>query len=84
MLVSRYINKMSDDIEAQMCLKLQETEFSIQLDESTACNNHALVLACVRFISDKKICEEMLFSHSLKTFCQKENIFLNLKGYLNL
>ena len=82
--VSRRINEMSDDIETQVCLKLQETEFSIQVDESTVRDNQPLLLAYVGITKDKKICEEMLFCYSLETFCQGENIFLNLKGYLNL
>ena len=82
--VSLRINEMSDDIEAQMCRKLQETEFSIQLDESTVFDNQALLLAYVRFIKNKKICEQMFFCHSLETFCQGENIFSNLKDYFNL
>ena len=80
--VSCSINKMSDNIETKVRLKLQETEFSIQLDESTVRDDKALLLAYVRFIEDKKICEEMLFCHSLVTFCQGEIIFSNLKGYL--
>ena len=83
--VSRRINEMSDDIEAQVCLKLQETECSIQLDESAVRDkkNQALPLAYIRFINDKKICKE-IFCHSLETFCPRENIFSSLKGYLNL
>ena len=76
--MSRRIDEMSDDIEANLCLKLQETEFSIQLDESTVRDDQALLIrlvAYVWFINNKEICEEMLFCHSLETFCQGENIF---------
>ena len=52
--MSRRINEMNDDIEVQVCLKLQETEFSIQLDKSTVRNKQALQLAYVWFINDKK------------------------------
>ena len=57
---------------------------SIQFHEFTVCDNQALLLACVRFINDRKICEEMMFCHLLKTFCPEENIFSNIKDYLNL
>ena len=82
--MSRRIYEMSDDIEGQVCLKLQETEFSLQPDESTVRDNQALLVVSVRFINEKKICEELLFCHSQEIFCQRENIFSTVKGYLNL
>ena len=74
---------MSDDIEAQVCLKLQETECSIQLDKSAVRDNQALLLACIWLINDKKNCEKK-FCHSLETFCPRENIFSNPKSHFNL
>ena len=67
--VSRGINDTSDDIEAQLCLKLQETEFSIQLDKSTGRDNRALLLAYVRFIKKKfvkRCCSVIHWKHFAK------------------
>ena len=77
--MSRRINKISDDIEAQVCLKLQETECSIQLDESTVPDNQALLLAYVRFINDKKICEEILLSFTGHILPRRKYLFKSEK-----
>ena len=82
--VSRRINEISDNIEAQVCIKLQETEFSIQLDESTVHDNQALLLAYVRFINNKKFVKRRCFVIHWKHFAKEKTFFSNLKSYLNL
>ena len=47
--VARRIDEMASDVEIQLIHILQTTEFSLQLDESTLCDNEALLLAYVRF-----------------------------------
>ena len=65
------MNEMSDDIEARMCLKLQETECGILLDESTVRDNQALLLACARFINDKKFVKRYCSVIYCKHFAKK-------------
>ena len=43
---------------------LQTTEFSLQLDESTLCDNEALLLEYVRFTKDGAASEELIFAKS--------------------
>ena len=43
---------------------LQTTEFSLQLDESTLCDNEALLLEYVRFTKDGAALEELIFAKS--------------------
>ncbi|XP_056636253.1 SCAN domain-containing protein 3-like [Diorhabda sublineata] len=79
--VQRRIDEMSDDIENFLCIYLQTTHFSIQLDESTLPGNEALLLAYVRFIMDQNIHEELLFARTLVTDNKGESIFHVLRDY---
>ncbi|GBP23215.1 hypothetical protein EVAR_82380_1 [Eumeta japonica] len=58
---------MSSEVESFLCIYLQTTHFSIQLDESTLPGNEALLLAYVRFVMGEEIHEELLFAKTLKT-----------------
>ena len=44
-IVARRIEEMVNDVEIQLIQILLTTEFSLQLDESTLCDNEALLLA---------------------------------------
>ena len=79
--VQRRIDEMSSNIENFLCDYLQNTHFSIQLDESTLPGNEALLLAYVRFIMDQEIHEELLFARTLKIDTKGESIFTVLKDF---
>ena len=66
---------MANDVEIQLIHILQTTEFSLQLDESTLCDNEELLLAYVRFTKDGAASEELLFAKSLVTDTKGESIF---------
>ena len=73
--VARRIDEMASDVEIQLIHILQTTEFSLQLDESTLCDNEALLLAYVRFTKEGATSEELLFAKSLVTDTRGESIF---------
>ncbi|KFD46343.1 LOW QUALITY PROTEIN: hypothetical protein M514_12759 [Trichuris suis] len=64
--VQRRIDDMAKDVEETLCNFLKNTEFSVQLDESTLPGNEALLLAYVRFIKEQ-LAEEFLFARELVT-----------------
>src|SRR5436189_3007998 len=66
---------MSSDIKNSLCSYLQNTHFSIQLDESTLPGNEALLLTYVRFVMNEEIYEELLFAKTLKTDTKGGSIF---------
>lgn len=73
--VSRRINEMANDVQVQLCEALQNTEFTLQLDESTVRHNDAMLLPYVRYIKNDKITEEILFAKSLITDTKGLSIF---------
>ena len=74
--IRRRIDEMSTDIESQLVEKLKTNKFSILLDKSTASDNRAILIACIRFIDDScKLCEEMLFAKLLETDTYGLSIF---------
>ncbi|XP_023231325.1 SCAN domain-containing protein 3-like [Centruroides sculpturatus] len=81
--VSRRIDEMANDVEEQLCEDLQNTEFTLQLDESIVRNNEAILLAYVRYIKNDKIIEEMLFAKSLTTDTKGLSIFNVVKTFLD-
>ena len=50
-IVSSKIDEMANDIENKLCDELKTTQFSLQLDETTLCDNEALLMAYVRYIN---------------------------------
>uniref|UniRef100_A0A2C9M3T7 DUF4371 domain-containing protein n=1 Tax=Biomphalaria glabrata TaxID=6526 RepID=A0A2C9M3T7_BIOGL len=80
--VQRRIDEMSYDTESFLCKYLQNTCFSIQLDESTLPSNEALLLAYVRLIMYQEIHEELLFVKTLAIETKGELILKVLKDYL--
>ena len=66
---------MANDVEIHLIHILQTTGLSLQLDESTLCENEALLLAYVRFTKDGAASEELLFAKSLVTDTRGESIF---------
>ena len=82
--VARRIDEMANDVEIQLIHKLQTTEFTLQLDESTLCKNEAPLLAFIRFTNDGAASEELLFAKSLVTDT-RENLYLKwFNHFLNI
>uniref|UniRef100_A0A5S6Q1I9 SCAN box domain-containing protein n=1 Tax=Trichuris muris TaxID=70415 RepID=A0A5S6Q1I9_TRIMR len=65
--VQRRIDAMAQDIESTLCGILRNTEFALQLDESTLPGNEAVLLAYVRFIKEERLVQELLFAKELLT-----------------
>ena len=80
--VKRRIDEMSTNIEDQLCEILQNTFFTLQLDEITTSDNNALLMAYVRCIADGNIMEELLFCKCLETNTKSQTIFQTLSDYL--
>ena len=57
--VQKRIDERSADVEHKLCSALRNTEFSLQLDESTMPGNESLLLGYVRFVHNGVLCEEM-------------------------
>ncbi|KFD59720.1 LOW QUALITY PROTEIN: hypothetical protein M514_28103, partial [Trichuris suis] len=51
--ISLRINAMAQDVEDTLCSWLKQSEFSLQVDESTLPGNEAVLLAYVRFIREE-------------------------------
>ncbi|KFD57043.1 hypothetical protein M514_01928 [Trichuris suis] len=79
--VQRRIDDMAKDVEETLCNFLKNTEFSIQLDESTLPSNEALLLAYVRFIKEEQLVEEFLFARELVTDSRGKSIFRVVKEF---
>ncbi|KFD63901.1 hypothetical protein M514_23892 [Trichuris suis] len=66
---------MAEDVEDTLCSWVRQSEFSLQVDESTFPGNEAVLLAYVRFIREEHFVEELLFSKELETDTGGESIF---------
>ncbi|KFD61283.1 hypothetical protein M514_26531 [Trichuris suis] len=73
--IQRRINAMAEDVEDTLCSWLRQSEFSLQVVESTLPGNEAVLLAYVRFIREEHFVEELLFSKELETDTRGESIF---------
>ncbi|KFD56772.1 hypothetical protein M513_02449, partial [Trichuris suis] len=73
--VQRRINAITEDIEDTLWSWLRQSEFSLQVDESTLPGNEAVLLANVRFIREEHFVEELLSSKELETDTRGESIF---------
>ncbi|XP_028656972.2 protein ZBED8-like [Erpetoichthys calabaricus] len=88
--VKRRIDEMAVNVENKLISILQNSSFSMQLDESTIADNDALLMAYVRYFDENNILrEEMLFAitltdtkglsifNTVRTYFTKNNIPLN-------
>ncbi|KFD45753.1 hypothetical protein M513_13359 [Trichuris suis] len=73
--VQRRIDAVAQDIEATLYGILKNTEFALQLDESTLPGNEAVLLAYVRFIKQEHLVQELLFAKELLTDTKGASIF---------
>ena len=66
---------MAFDIEDSLCSIMRNTEFSLQLDESTLPGNESLLLGYVRFVLDGVVHEELAMALSLNADTRGETVF---------
>ena len=58
---------MSADVEHKLCNTFRNTEFTLQLDESSLPGNESLLLGYVHFVHDGVLCEELALALFLNT-----------------
>lgn len=73
--VQRRIDEMASSVQNKLCCILRETEFALEIDESTLPDNDSLLLSYVRFIHNEKLEQELLFACLLETDTKGESIF---------
>nr|XP_020653392.1 SCAN domain-containing protein 3-like [Pogona vitticeps]XP_020653393.1 SCAN domain-containing protein 3-like [Pogona vitticeps] len=82
--VSKRIDEMAADVEERLIDTLKSTEFVMQIDESTICENEALLLAYAHFINgNEEIREELLFARNLVTDTKGSSIFEKVEEFFN-
>ena len=72
---------MAENVEETLNKMLMTTEFILQLDESTLPGNESLLLAYVRFIKGRSLCQELLFARFLETDTKGESVYRAVKDY---
>ena len=60
---------------------MRNTEFSLQLDESTFPGNESLLLGYVLFVHNGVLCKELAIAISLNTDSRGETVFQEVKIY---
>ncbi|XP_039206934.1 zinc finger MYM-type protein 6-like [Crotalus tigris] len=82
--VSKRIDEMVADVEERLIDTLKNTEFVMQIDESTIRENEVLLLTYVRFINgNEEIGEELLFVRNLATDTKGSSIFKKVEEFFN-
>ena len=79
--VQRRVDKMAENVKETLSKMLMTTEFSLQLDESTLPGNESVLLAYVRFIKGRSLCQELFFARFLETDTKGESVYRALEGY---
>ena len=82
--ICRRIEKISDDINDQLRLKMRGNEFTLQLDEATTSTSDkdAYLICYVRFIdNDDNIVEDLLFCKLILTNCIANELFAILNNF---
>ena len=70
--VQRRINEMSADVEHKLCNTLRNTEFNLQLGESTLPGKESLLLGYVRFVHNGVLWDELAIALSLNSLLIRE------------
>lgn len=82
--ISRRIEEMSKDVEAQVIEKLKTVDFfALQLDESTDITGKPQVLTFVRFICESELIEQFLFCKDLPGNTTGLDIFQLVNNYFS-
>ena len=83
-IISRRIDKISDDINDQLVAKMRGNEFSLQLDEATTStsNKDAYLICYVHFIdNDDNIVKDLLFCKPISTNYRAHDLFAILNNF---
>ena len=64
--ISREIDEISNDIRAQLFDRLKQTNFAIQLDESTDIASQAQLLVYAQYCWSGEMVEEFMFCHQMQ------------------
>ena len=75
--VQRRVDEMATDMEDSLCSIMRNTEFSLQLDESTLPGNESLLLGYVHFVLDGVLAMAL----SLNADTRGETVFQEVKTY---
>ncbi|XP_078241910.1 SCAN domain-containing protein 3-like [Pogona vitticeps] len=82
--VSRRIDEMAEDIEAQLLKRIKESPwYALQADESTDVDNKATMLVFVRYIFQEDVHEDMLCALLLPTNTTAAELFKSLNDYMS-
>ena len=82
--MSSRIDEMANDIENKLCDELKTTQFSLQLDETTLCDNEALLMAYEHYINaSRKVIEEFLFAEQLEVDTKGSTVYKAVEQFFN-
>lgn len=73
--ISRRIQHMGEDLNAQLIEKLKGSEYGLQLDEATDNNKDAHLICYVRFLDGNSIVEDLLFCKSITGSTKAQDLF---------
>jgi len=79
--VHRRVDEMATNTEDSLYSIMRNTEFSLQLDESTLPGNEYLLLGYVRFVLDGVVHEELAMALSMNADTRGETVFQEVKTY---
>ena len=80
--VKRRIDDMAENCEQQLLEDLANSQFAIQLDESTTVASEALLIVYVRYVNkNNELKNELLHSVNLRTTTRGEDIFDSVHQY---
>ena len=80
-IVLRRVDEMATNIEDSLRSLIRNTEFSLELDESTLPGNESLPLGYVCFVRDKVLLKELAMAQSLDVDTRGETVFQTVKTY---
>ncbi len=80
--VHRRIMELSSDIEKNVFDKLQNSEFALQVDESTDISNKAQLLTFIRFIDGDQIINQFFCCKEMPRTTRGQDVFEILSTYL--
>ena len=64
--MKRRIDKISDNIKVNLFVRIRKSQYySLQLDESTDCNNKSWLLCYIRYEFENNFDEDILFCNSV-------------------
>ena len=77
------IDKMSEDCQNQLLLKLRTIPFSIQLDETTTVAEESVLIVYVQYIENEDLKQDILMSTGLPTTTTGADIFMAVDSFFS-